>query len=66
MTTTWGRRSEEVIAHEEIVLRPRPPEKADPYHVRGACSRRKEVLVIVLAAPVRIAVPSSCGKGGGG
>ena len=55
-TTPVGKCSKEAVADEGVAVAPRPPQDAVSYVVGGACSRRREAIERVLAAPVRILV----------
>ena len=44
------------VADEGVAQSPEPPPEAGPYRTRGACSRRTDALVLVVAAPVPILV----------
>ena len=53
---TMGKERKKVVADEGVAQSPGPPPEAGPYRTRGACSRRTDVLVLFVAAPVPILV----------
>ena len=48
--------SKEAVSGEGVAVAPRPPQESVSYPVGGACSRQREAIERVLAAPVRILV----------
>ena len=53
---TVRKERKKAVADEGVAQSPGPPHEAGAYRIRGACSRRTDVLVLVVAAPVPILV----------
>ena len=53
---TVRKERKKAVADEGVAQSPGPPHEAGSYRIRGACSRRTDVLVLVVAAPVPILV----------
>ena len=53
---TVRKERKKAVADEGVAQSPRPPHEAGAYRIRGACSRRTDVHVLVVAAPVPILV----------